>query len=344
MEPKFKRVYWPKIRLFLLFLFLVGTIGASWKLVAWGQRFKKETGLTATTIFQLIFQRGAPLKKSDNRTNILVLGIGGGAHEGSDLTDTMLILSLDQNSHSVALVSIPRDIWSETLKDKVNSAYHYGEEKKKGGGLVLAKAIGEDVVGLPIQYSFVIDFSGFTKIIDLVGGVDVLVPTAFTDPQFPIEGKENDLCGGDPNFACRYEVLHINAGIQHIDGTLALKYVRSRHSEGEEGSDFARSRRQQDVLLALKQKVLEPKFFFSPRHIVGLLRSLDDATDMDMNIGELLTIGKLLATTKSQAIEKISFENLLVSPPLWQYDGKYVLVPQEDFAVIHAFIQKKLLR
>ncbi len=342
MPSKFKRFYWPKIRLLMLFLFVAVVIGASWKLVAWGQQFKKETGLTATAIFQLIFQNGVPLKESDGRTNILVLGIGGGTHQGADLTDTLLVVSLDQKKHAVALISVPRDIWSDTLKDKVNSAYHYGEEKKKGGGLVLAKAIIEDVVGLPIQYSLVIDFSGFKKIIDLVGGVDVTVPTAFTDPDFPIEGKENDLCSGDPDFRCRYETIHFDAGVQHMDGTVALKYVRSRHAEGEEGSDFARSHRQQDVLLALKQKVLAPKRLFSPTYVLKLFGAFDDATDMDMNIGELLTVGKLLATTKSSAIEKISFENLLVSPPLWQYEGKYVLVPQEDFAAIHAFIRKKL--
>jgi len=342
MEPKFKRVYWPKIQLVFICFFIAILFFVGWKLVAWGQQFKKETGLTATAVFQLIFQNGVPLAASDGHTNILVLGMGGGMHQGADLTDTMLVVSLDQKNHTVALISVPRDIWSDTLKDKINSAYHYGEEKKKGGGLVLAKAITEDVVGLPIQHSFVIDFSGFTKIIDLVGGVDVIVPTAFTDTQFPIEGKENDPCGGDPEFACRYETLQFTAGLQHMDGTLALKYVRSRHAEGEEGSDFARSRRQQDVLVALKQKVLQSKFFFSPTYIVGLLRSFDEATDMDMNIGELLTVGKLLATTKSQAITKISFQDLLTSPPLYQYGGRYVLLPQEDFAAIHTFIRKKL--
>ena len=73
----------------------------------------------------------------------------------------MFTLSLNTATKTVALISIPRDIWSETLKDKVNTAYHYGEEKKKGGGLLLSKVSVEDVIGIPVQYAVVIDFSGF---------------------------------------------------------------------------------------------------------------------------------------------------------------------------------------
>ncbi len=315
---------------------------SAWKVIVWGQKFKKETGLSATTVLSLLVNGGVPLATSDSRTNILVLGIGGGTHEGADLTDTMLVVSLQKSNHSIALISVPRDTWSDTLKDKVNSSYHYGEEKQKGGGLVLAKAITEDVTGMPMHYAFVIDFSGFTKIIDLVGGVDVVVPNAFTDTQYPIEGRENDLCGGDVTYACRYEALHFDAGLIHMDGKLALKYVRSRHAEGEEGSDFARSRRQQEVLVALRKKVLNPTLLINPSFDLKLFRAFDDATDMDMTIGELLTIGKAIATTKPEAMKKISFDGELTNPPSWQYDGRYVLVPQESWDAVHAFIKSKL--
>ncbi len=342
MQPKLKRLYWPKIQL-LFFIVLVGFFAViGWKVVVWSQQFKKETGLSATTIVKLIFNGGAPLAASDGRTNILVLGISGGTHQGADLTDTMLVISLNQKDHSTTLISIPRDMWSDTLRDRVNSAYHYGEESNKGDGLTLAKAITHEAIGLPIHYSFVIDFSGFKNIIDLIGGVDVVVPSAFTDVKFPIEGKENDLCGGDLTYACRYEALHFDAGLQHMDGTLALKYVRSRHAEGEEGSDFARSRRQQDVLVALRQKLLQPRFLFRPRIAFALFGAFDDATNMDMNIGELLTVGKTLAVTKPQAITKISFEDQLINPPLWEYNGKYVLVPKDGFSALHEYILTKL--
>ena len=82
------------------------------------------TGLTPTTLFRLAFDTGVPLNSSNGRTNILILGIGGGVHAGADLTDTMMVFSVDANQKSIAMISLPRDIWSDTLKDKVNSAYH----------------------------------------------------------------------------------------------------------------------------------------------------------------------------------------------------------------------------
>lgn len=331
-----------KIRTWLVLSIAAIGIIVGWKIFVWGQRFKKETGLTAPTMVQLLFNGGAPLASSDGRTNVLILGISGGTHPGADLTDTMLVMSIRQKDHRVTLISIPRDMWSEVLQDKVNSAYHYGEEREKGAGIPLAKASIDDVVGLPVHYGFVIDFSGFKTIIDLVGGIDVFVPSAFTDPDFPVEGKENDVCGGDPQFRCRYEPLHFDRGLEHMDGTRALQYVRSRHAEDSEGSDFARSRRQQDVLVALQQKLLQPKLIFQPGLVAKLFRAFDEATDMDMTIGELLTVGKLLAKNKQENIKKIFFEDQLVTPPLWQYNGRYVLVPREDFDAIHEFIKEAM--
>ncbi|MFZ5845535.1 MAG: LCP family protein, partial [Patescibacteria group bacterium] len=256
MQPKVKRVYLPRLKLMtaigasvLLVIFLT-------KIIVWGQRFEKQTGMTPTVLAGLVFDDGRNLKAFDGRTNVLVLGIAGGTHEGADLTDTMMVLSLAKEPKKLVLISIPRDIWSDTLKDKINSAYHYGNEKKPGGGMILAKAIVEDVVGIPIHYGLLIDFSGFKELIDLVGGVKVKVSRSFTDPNFPISGRENDPCQGDPKLACRYETVQFTAGEELMAGERALKYVRSRHAEGEEGSDFARSRRQQEVFVALKDKLV----------------------------------------------------------------------------------------
>ncbi len=342
MQPKVRRLYLPKIKLVGLIIFVALAIILVAKTVFWGQKFMRQTGLTPTTVFHLVFDTGAPLASLDQRTNILILGIGGGSHTGPDLTDTMMVMSLNRTKSTMAFISIPRDIWSDTLKDKVNSAYHYGQEKKKGGGLVLAKAISEDVVGIPIQYSAVVDFSGFTKIIDLVGGVTVNVPKAFLDPDFPIDGKEDDPCGGDPLFRCRYEAVHFDAGPQLMNGEQALKYVRSRHAEGDEGSDFARSRRQQEVLVDLKAKLTSVWTWFPPSRAFALLRAIDDATDSDMNIGEFLTISKSIAQTSQNQIKKIAIDDLLISPPESWYGNRYVLLPKDSFDTIHAYIIQQL--
>ena len=217
---------------------------------------KKQFGLTPVSMFQLATDGEAMVKSDNGRVNILLLGVGGGIHEGPDLTDTIIVISFHLTKKRLALISIPRDVWSDSLKDRVNSAYHYGEAKKEGGGLTLSKIIIEDIAGVPIHYAMVIDFSQFETLIDYIGGIDVVVPAAFTDTQYPIAGKENDECGGDLTYRCRYQTLTFEKGLQHMDGSRALMYVRTRHAEGGDGNDFARGRRQQDVIIAVKTKIL----------------------------------------------------------------------------------------
>ncbi len=305
-------------------------------------RLMQETSITPGTLARLVFDSGAALKTADNRTNVLLLGIPGGSHAGADLTDSMVIVSFNSKTKTLSLVSLPRDIWSDTLKDKINSAYYYGEEKRKGGGILLAKVVVEDVVGMPVHYGLVIDFSGFRRVIDEIGGVDVMVAKSFVDADFPIEGKEEDLCDGDQKYRCRYEIIGFDAGTQHMDGTMALKYVRSRHADGEEGSDFARGRRQQEVIVALKATLTKPSTWLTRGNLGSLLESLDIATDTDMKLGELLTFGKLVARIKAESTQRISIEDQLVAPPLWLYGGKYVLVPKEDDTAIHNYIKLRL--
>lgn len=341
MQSKFSRVQYPKIKLALLYFGLLALVIFVIKGAIGVRSFMEETGITPQTVLTIVFGDGTNLKTIKGRTNIVLLGIAGGNHDGADLTDTILVLSFHTESKTLSMISVPRDLWSDTLKDKINSAYHYGEEKKKGGGITLSKAIVSDVVGLPIDYALVFDFSRFRDVINYFGGVTVVVPKAFTDTEFPILGKENDTCNEDPLLACRYEALHFEAGEQRMDGDTALKYVRSRHADGDEGSDFARGKRQQEVLLALKTKIISKQVFMNPSVAMELFRVFDSATDTDMNIGELLTVGKLFVNTSQERIRRISLENELYSPPSSWY-GRYVLVPKESFDALHVYVENAL--
>lgn len=320
----------------LVLIFVIG------KVVAGAARFMGNTGLTPILAARLVFDDGAPLQSSADRTNVLILGIGGGNHEGADLTDSIMVMSLNNKNHSVALVSVPRDIWSDSLKDKVNSAYHYGNEKQSGGGLLLAKVTMEDVIGMPIHYVVVVDFTGFEKVIDAVGGIDVNVPDAFTDTQFPKPGMEEATCPGDPTNACVWETVHFDAGLQHMNGARALIYARSRHAIGDEGSDFARSKRQQIIIVALKNRFTHPLQWVTPGRLESLPKLLDDATDMDMNIAQVLTVGKRFASVQQDQIKKISFDQLLESPPSYLYNNLYVLTPTTSWDDVHAYIRGQL--
>ncbi len=350
MQQKFKRTVAPKLRSVLLLfvaMLLVAGLAIGIRTV---RSFTKNTGLTPAAVFGLMFDTGVDLAPIKGRVNVALLGIGGGNHDGADLTDTILILSFNEKHDTLGMISVPRDIWSDSLKDKVNSAYHYGEEKsreagsaagRKKGGLILSKAILSDMVGLPIQYGIVFDFTKFQNIIDLVSGVTIDVPEAFTDSQYPITGKEKDICDGDPTFACRYETLHFDKGLQTMDGERALKYVRSRHAEGVEGNDFARGRRQQQVLVALKDRLTSKNTIWNPRKLSALYRAFDDATDVDMNIAQLMTVGKLFLRVPQINITRISIENELYSPPESWYGG-YVLLPKDTFESIHEYVSSFL--
>jgi polyisoprenyl-teichoic acid--peptidoglycan teichoic acid transferase len=228
------------------------------------------------------------------------------------------------------------------LKDKVNTAYHYGEEKKKGGGLILARATAEDVIGMPIYYGFLIDFQGFKTVIDTLGGVDVNVSQTFTDTQYPAPGKEHDSCPGDPTNACVYETIHFDAGMQLMNGDRALIYVRSRHADGAEGSDFARSRRQQEVLLALKNTLLHPTTWITFDRVRMLPKAFDEATDTNMSIGELATIGRLFLSIPEGAVKKISFESFLYDPPAYLYGGRSVLTPRDSWESIQEYVASQV--
>lgn len=262
-----------------------------------------------------------------DRTNIIILGKGGEGHEAPDLTDTMMVASLSQKD--LALISLPRDIWIPELRTKLNSVYYWGNKKQQGGGIVLAKASSEEIVGVPIHYALVVDFNGFKKIIDVLGGIEVDVERGFTDERYPIPGRENDECGGDVEFRCRYETITFEKGVQHMDGETALKFVRSRNAKGDEGTDFARAARQQKVIAAVKEKMLSREILFSPRKLLELKKAIEESieTDVPPSSGAILTRRFLSArdAISSHVLPEVLLEQPAYSP---KYDNLYVFIPR----------------
>ena len=241
-------------------------------------------------------------EKSGN-INILILGRGGGTHDGPDLTDTIILGMVNPSRNEADIISIPRDLWLPDLKEKINTAYAIGQAKNKQGTL-LAKAAVEKVTGQNIDYTVVIDFSGFVKLVDYLGGIDVNVANTLDDYSYPIEGKEKDTCGHPEQeikdftatasaetdlwdyFSCRYKHLHVNSGTQHMAGEQALEFSRSRHGINGEGSDFARSRRQEEVISAVKNKVLSLGIIINPIKVIGIFNILKDNIDTNIQFNE----------------------------------------------------------
>ncbi|MDO8618498.1 MAG: LCP family protein [Candidatus Daviesbacteria bacterium] len=338
--------------------------------------------------FKFVFNTGPSIHSDGGRVNILLLGIGGENHDGPYLTDTVMVASVNFQNKSTSLISLPRDLWVEKIHGKINSAYEMG--LARGQGLSMAKSVVGDILGIPIHFAFRLDFGGFIKAIDDIGGIDVDVDKSFDDYNYPIEGKENDLCGwtqeekdftedeakvlnvspgkmtifvkdgviatdaaqedqGNKYFSCRFEHISYKSGLTHMDGTTALKFVRSRHGTNGEGSDFARSARQEKVLQAVRSKMLSLETLVNPGKITSLINTFGKSIDTDLQIGDFLELYKIMKsneTTQSFVIGAGGKNPLLKNPPVGDFGG-WVLIPtlgNGKYNDIHKYIQTILSR
>lgn len=311
--------------------------------VLWDLVFKKELQFT---------QAATP----DQKINLLLLGVGGGTHDGPDLTDTIIYANIDPNSKQVTLVSLPRDLWEPGLGAKVNTVYAFAEQKEAGSGIEASKAMVKKIIGQPIDYAVKIDFNGFVKAVDMIGGLDITVDNTFDDYEYPLSGLEADPCGLTEDkiaslsaeiasgsatpvdaFPCRYEHLHFDKGPTTMDGETALKYVRSRHGTGKEGSDFARSKRQEKVISAFKDKMLSVDTFLNPVKLINLTNVLQDSIKTDIKEEEYDDFIKLAKKLEGAKIKSAVIDigdqseerfGLLEHPPIGPtYKNQWVLSP-----------------
>ncbi|MFA6594094.1 MAG: LCP family protein [Candidatus Buchananbacteria bacterium] len=265
--------------------------------------------------------------ESDDRINFIIMGIGGGDHEGAELADTIILASYKPSTKQIALMSIPRDLYVKSSGYgwvKINGIRAIADKKKAGSGDEAMRQTLSDLLDIAIHYYATVDFDGFEKLIDDFGGVDIEVERDLVDYSYPIRGREDAY-----PIESRYEKLVIKKGQQHMDGALALKYARSRHALGTEGSDFARSKRQQKILLALKDKILAPGTFFNPQKVNGLLEMYNENVHTNLQVWEitrLLQFGRDIDF--SQGIITYS---LVDGTEQFLYDqmvnGAYVLLP-----------------
>ncbi len=202
---------------------------------------------------------------ANGRTNILILGEGDPGHAGENLTDTMLVVSFNRASKQYAEISVPRDLRVEIPghgEGKINSA-------NAAGGVGLAEATVSQTLGIPIHYYVQTNFSGLKDMVDAVGGLDVDVKAALIDPDYPCDDNQYKACG-----------LHINAGLQHMDGATVLRYTRCR--KGTCGNDFGRAERQQEVIGLLKAKVVRWDLLWHPNQLLSLVHAVNNAAQTDI--------------------------------------------------------------
>lgn len=279
-----------------------------------------------------------PGQDENGLTNILLLGEGNSDHDGVDLTDTVMVVSLDpKETKSAVMLSLPRDLYflsTEKMgKGRINSLYRDYKIQLVRGGMEEGKAARESmrqltqeistVLGLQIQGAIKLNFSGFEQAIDLIGGIDIDVLEDLSDPEYP-----------GPNYT--YETFAVAKGPQHFDGSTALKYARSRHST----SDFSRSGRQQQIIIAASEKAKS----------LGLLKHLGKASEIMSIIAknmqttfetrELLGLVELCKSIDRENIVNIQlsdenglygglsrFGGFLYAPPREEFEGASVFLP-----------------
>lgn len=226
--------------------------------------------------------------------SILLLGIDEReSQSGPWRTDTMIALMVDPVARTAAGLSIPRDLWVNIpgleQSGKINTAHFLGDvEQYPGGGPALAQATVQALLDLPMQYYVRVNFSAFEKLIDLIGGIDVDVPEPIDDPLYPDSGYG-------------YEPLYIPAGRIHLDGRLALKYARTRH--GLSG-DFERMPRQQQVILAVRDKLVQGGLLPGLVTQAGpLFQTLGESIQTNLTLDQLVQLVQLGAQIEPDRIQ-----------------------------------------
>ena len=267
-------------------VFLYDTLSTGQKIFSSG-----ENASIIKQLGELVFNPAEKLKGEDrDRINILLLGIGGEGHSGGELTDTIMIASVKPATNEASLLSIPRDLYVQipgtNRNSKINAVKLYGDKSKEKNGVELIKQTVSEVSGLDIHYYVQLDFNGFIKIIDDLGGIDVYLKNDINDPAYP-------------NFSRGYDPFYIKKGWHHLDGATALKVARSRHSVM---GDFDRIERQQDIIKAAKQKVFEKYSKLDVFTFKKILNSLGDNLKTDIQLKEFPRFYKVAKEIKNHKI------------------------------------------
>ncbi len=245
--------------------------------------------------------------EGNGRVNILLLGRGGGTHDAPDLTDTMMLVSIDPVNHTSTLLSVPRDLWVNIPNqgvNKINAAWESGVFKYLGkqttgstnpqaitaGFDLVDKTVG-DVLGLTIDYNVLINFQAFQQAVDTVGGISLNVPTDLIDPTMAWENAKNPVLA--------------KAGPQTFDGKHALIYSRSR----ETTSDYARATRQRAMLVALKGKVATLGTLSNPLKLSGLLSAFGNNVQTDLSINNATRLYSILSAIDDSKVTSIGLSD-----------------------------------
>ena len=255
----------------------------------------------------------------ERQVSILLLGTDERADDKEPpRTDTMLLLTLDLEQRAAGMISLPRDLWvpipGYDITTKVNTAYVLGEKRGyPGGGPQLAKDTVSSFVGRPIEYYVRINFNGFVRFVDLIGGVDLFVPETIHDEQYPTA-----------NYGI--QTFHLEAGQQHLNGEVALQYVRTRNVD----SDYGRAARQQQLIQAVIDKVLQADMI--PTLIAKLPQlsaTMRDSVSTDMSLASAVQVAQYVRQNSFREVRRLVLDDRYGKEG-YSDDGAWILIPDRS--------------
>lgn len=256
-----------------------------------------------------------PVPKDGERINVLLVGVDALRNRTENLTDTVMVASLDPVGHTVSMLSLPRDLIDTPLGTgdvygpKLNSLMAYADARPKefpnGGMRALEDAVGA-LLEIPIHYYARLDFGGFIKMVDAVGGVDIVAPRGFDDPTYDGYGFAKRGYGSG---------YSITAGQHHLDGINALAYARSRKALGE--SDFTRQARQQQILIALRDQATRGGSLLFQLPV--LLDAVGETIRSDIPVDRLPELAAIMEEVGRDDVTSVVIRSPLVHPGNTRY-------------------------
>lgn len=279
---------------------------------------------------------GVPSKQaSDPRFAFLLMGYGGGGHDGAYLTDSIMVVIVDPTQKTLTLLSLPRDAWvpivfdgQKAVYNKLNTAYAFAKDNSlytdrlprykgsQGAGMLATDTVAR-ILGIPVSYYVALDFAGFRQMIDVVGGIDVDIPDSFS-----AEYPAND----DPSIDDSWKVVRFRKGVEHMNGERAIEYARARETidNVSEGSDFARSRRQRLIMESFKTRLFQPEGLV---HLPQLLAVAAGHVDTNYSLPSATQFTQLAMDWRNVHFYQAALTNANYLSEATGPEGTYILVP-----------------
>jgi len=322
----YKKKFFISLFIIILFAFLAYGFFIAYKINSVGKKVNISTENKSPSVFEtaksLITKDEINLKSINDRINILLLGIAGKGRSGTNLTDTIILMSLNVKTGQVALISIPRDLYvtipEMKIQTKINSAYQIGiknnaNDKSEGASTIISTV--EDILDEKINYFVVLNYAGFEKIIDSIGGINIMNERDIYDSRYP-----------GPNYS--YETFELKKGFHHLDGATALKYARERHSDPE--GDFGRAKRQQQVMQSTKNRIFSAETLLNVFSLNKIFDALGENIVTNISSEEIKSFYNL-----SKKLDTQNINNVVIDA--WNKDS-FLKVSHVYYGDIRAFV------